>query len=261
MELYKYIPGTVPVILSIPHTGTYVPNDLLQRFRAPAKQLPDTDWHLEALYSFAKEMGIHVLVATHSRYVIDLNRPPTGQSLYPGKFTTALCPTTLFDGNPIYQKGMEPTEEEIQNRITRYWLPYHNKLRSLIHELKTKGRVILFDAHSIRSQVPTLFEGILPSINLGTADGQSANKALVDKVAAYCQNTAYSTALNGRFKGGYITRHYGNPVENIEAIQLEFTQLNYMAESFPFTYDIEKAKACQIMLSELLSLLIAEIQK
>lgn len=261
MELYQYIPGTVPVLLSLPHTGTYVPNSLLQRFSASAKQLPDTDWYLEQLYSFAQDMGIHLLIATHSRYVVDLNRPPNGQSLYPGKFTTGICPITSFDGGPIYQKGMEPSEEEIQNRIATYWFPYHHKLQSLIDELKTKSRVILFDAHSIRSKVPSLFEGVLPSINLGTADGQSADKALIDKVTTYCQNTAYSTVLNGRFKGGYITRHYGNPAANIDAIQLELTQLNYMDESFPFTYDLDKAKECQTMLSELLTLLIAETSK
>lgn len=259
MELYHYIPGSLPIILSIPHAGTYVPNHLLQRFSTSARQLPDTDWHLEQLYSFAKEMSIHLLIATHSRYVIDLNRSSDGQSLYPGRFTTSLCPTTLFDGQPIYQEGMEPRQEEIQNRITTYWLPYHNKLQSLIHKLKNKNRIILFDAHSIRSQVPSLFDGKLPSINLGTADGQSAHEELTNKVFAYCKNTNYSTVLNGRFKGGYITRHYGNPAENIDAIQLEFTQLNYMSESFPFTYDIAKAKQCQRMLSEIMALLISSI--
>ncbi|KTC91814.1 MULTISPECIES: N-formylglutamate deformylase [Legionella] len=260
MELFNYLPGTVPVILSIPHAGTYVPDNLLQRFTQPAKRLPDTDWHLEQLYAFAHKMGIHMLVATHSRYVIDLNRSSDGKSLYPGKFTTSLCPTTLFNGSPIYQQGLEPDEKEIQARIKTYWQPYHNKLQSLIAELKLNNRVAIFDAHSIRSQVPSLFDGVLASINLGTADGQSTRQGLADKLRDYCENTNYSTVLNGRFKGGYITRHYGNPTEKVDAIQLEFTQLNYMEESFPFAYDLNKAKECQLMLSKLLSLLIIETQ-
>lgn len=258
MELFNYLPGTLPVILSIPHAGTYVPDHLLQRFTQPAKLLPDTDWHLEQLYAFAQKMGIHMLVATHSRYVIDLNRSPDGKSLYPGKFTTTLCPTTLFDGSPVYQQDLEPDEEEIQARIKTYWQPYHNKLQALITELKPYPRVTVFDAHSIRSQVPALFEGVLPSINLGTADGQSARQVLADKLVDYCKNTHYTTVLNGRFKGGFITRHYGNPTEKVDAIQLEFAQINYMEESFPFTYNRNKAKECQLMLSELLSLLITE---
>lgn len=256
MELFQYYPGTKPLILSIPHTGTYVPETISRRFTSAAIQIPDTDWHLERLYSFARELGVHLLVATHSRYVIDLNRAPSDESLYPGKFTTTLCPTTLFDGTAVYQEGMEPDEKEIQERIKTYWQPYHQKLQTLIDELKTKQRVIVFDAHSICSRVPKLFDGLLPGLNLGTADGQSANRELVERLQAYCESTSYSTVINGRFKGGYITRHYGNPAQAVDAIQLELAQSNYMNESFPFHYDEVKAKDLQKVLSGLLSLLI-----
>lgn len=256
MQTFHYFSGTVPIILSIPHTGTYVPDNILERFQSPAKQLPDTDWHLEQLYAFAHELGIHMLVATHSRYVVDLNRAPDGESLYPGKFTTGLCSTTLFDGTPIYQIGMEPDEKEVQERIQTYWQPYHHKLQTLINELKTNKRVIVFDAHSICSRVPKLFDGLLPSLNIGTADGQSASRALSDRVFSYCKNTPYSTVINERFKGGYITRHYGNPGQSVDAIQLELAQFNYMNELFPFSYDKNKAKEFQTMLFGLFSLLM-----
>ena len=261
MKLFNYFSGTVPIIVSIPHTGTYVPDTILERFTTPAKQLPDTDWHLDKLYAFARSMGIHMLVATHARYVVDLNRAQDGTSLYPGKFTTGLCPTTMFDGTPIYQNGMEIDDNEIQDRIQAYWQPYHNKLQSLIDELKNSNdRVIVFDAHSIRSQEPKLFEGLLPNLNLGTADGQSARQELTTKLITYCNNTHYSSVLNGRFKGGYITRYYGNPAQGVDAIQLEMTQTNYMNEAFPFTYDYDKAKKCQEMLFGLLSILVDEYQ-
>ncbi len=245
MQPYDYFPGTVPILVSIPHRGTFVPDALLKRFTAPAKQLPDTDWHLDRLYSFARELGVHLLMATHSRYVIDLNRSPDGQVLYPGKFTTGLCPLTLFDGTPIYQGGYEPDEEEIQQRIQKYWQPYHDKLRAIIAELSSEQRVVVFDAHSIRSKVPLLFAGVLPNLNFGTADGLSANPELTKKLMTYCERSPYSVVCNGRFKGGYITRHYGNPSLGIDALQLELAQENYMGESYPFTYDEDKAKKLQ----------------
>ncbi|MHB1947250.1 MAG: N-formylglutamate deformylase [Gammaproteobacteria bacterium] len=255
MKPYHYFPGTIPIVVSIPHTGTYVPEAILNRFSSSAKQLSDTDWHLERLYAFARDLGVHMLVATHSRYVIDLNRAPDGQSLYPGKFTTGLCPVTLFDGTPIYQKDREPDEKEIQERIELYWRPYHNQLQSLITELKNQKRIVVFDAHSICSQVPMLFEGTLPDLNLGTADGTSADSQLTTEIFTYCQNSPYSSVCNGRFKGGYITRHYGNPTERIDAIQLELTQMNYMQESVPFTYDDDKAKKLQMILQGIFSVL------
>jgi N-formylglutamate deformylase len=255
MDSYHYFPGKVPVILSIPHMGTVVPDEIFKRFTTKACQLPDTDWHLDQLYSFAHDLGVHVLMANYSRYVIDLNRAPDGESLYPGKFTTGLCPLTLFDGTSIYQAGMEPDEEEIKQRIQKYWQPYHDRLQSVIDEQKTQ-RVVVFDAHSICSTVPMLFEGILPSLNLGTADGASADSRLTQKLITHCSNSSYSSVYNGRFKGGYITRHYGNPSQGIDALQLELAQLNYMQESFPFTYNDKKAKELQKTLHAILSILV-----
>src|SRR5687768_6596549 len=140
MERYRYFPGTVPVLVSIPHVGTHVPDDILERFSAPAKQLPDTDWHVDRLYAFAKAMGVHMLVATHSRYVVDLNRGADGQSLYPGQFTTGLCPTTFFNGEPLYQKGREPTQEEVTQRVSDYWQPYHGQLQTILNVLKEQSK-------------------------------------------------------------------------------------------------------------------------
>lgn len=256
MELYHFYSGSLPLILSIPHAGTYVPEPLLTRFTPEAKQLPDTDWHVEKLYAFAKDLDINLLVATHSRYVIDLNRSPGNESLYPGRFTTGLCPTTLFDGRPIYLTGKEPDEQEIQARIKAYWQPYHQKLQSLINELSIGKRVIVFDAHSICSQIPQLFEGKLPDLNLGTADGQAAPEELAIKLIRYCKKSTYSYVLNGRFKGGYITRHYGNPLKNVYAVQLELAQSIYMQESFPYTYDLFRARQLQALLVGVLTRLI-----
>lgn len=250
MDPYHYFPGTIPVILSIPHTGTFVPDAILERFSEEAKQLPDTDWHVEKLYEFARGMGVHMLAATHSRYVADLNRAPDNSSLYPGRFTTGLCPLTLFDGTPIYRKGREPDDKEIRARMETYWQPYHAKLQSLIGELKAIHKnIAVLDAHSIRSEVPTLFSGALPDLNFGTADGMAADAALAEKLFEVCKESPYSAVHNGRFKGGYITRHYGNPKEGVHAVQLELAQKNYMQEEYPFAYDDAKAGKLQATLT------------
>lgn len=258
MELFTYIPGRLPFILSIPHAGTFVPLAILERFTPDAKQLPDTDWHIPQLYDFAGEMGLHVLAATHSRYVIDLNRAPDGSSLYPGKFTTGLCPTMRFDGSPIYTTGKELRDEEITARHAQYWQPYHQKLVSLITTLKdTHGHITLFDAHSIRSHVPTLFDGQLPDLNFGTADGATMPDSCVEPLLNCAHASGFSHVLNGRFKGGYITRHYGNPAAGIHAIQLELTQANYMDED-RFTYDSAKALRLKQTLGALIEILVKD---
>lgn len=259
-ERYIYSPGTVPVLVNMPHMATYVPPELLERFTKRAKQLPDTDWHIDRLYTFARELGVHMLAPTHSRYVVDLNRAPGNESLYPGKFTTGTCPMALFDGMPVYQEGLEPDDIEIAQRITDYWHPYHRKLQSIIDELKAQhDRVVIFDAHSICSQIPTLFDGVLPDLNIGTADGTTADAALCKKLFACAKASPYSAVYNGRFKGGYITRHYGKPQEGIHAVQLELAQKNYMQEMFPFAYDEAKAEQLQQTLKMLLSVLITSI--
>ncbi len=258
MELYRYIEGTAPLIVSIPHAGTYVPPAILERFTADAKQLPDTDWHVEKLYDFAQELGAHMVIATHARYVIDLNRGPDNASLYPGKFTTGLCPDTLFDGSPIYSDGAAPDETEISVRRQTYWQPYHDKLAALIAELKQRhGHVTLFDAHSIRSQVSTLFDGTLPDLNFGTADGVTMNSARIEKLLSVAADSPYSNILNGRFKGGYITRHYASPAQGVETLQLELAQKNYMNED-TFAYDASRAETLQQTLRALLQLLVKD---
>ena len=246
---YLYTPGTVPLVVSMPHTATFVPPAILDRFTPAAKQLPDTDWHIDRLYAFARELGAHTLAPTHSRYVVDLNRAPDNQSLYPGKFTTGICPTALFDASPLYQKGKEPDDKEVAQRIADYWQPYHRKLQSVIAELKsTHARVVVFDAHSIRSEVKTLFPGVLPDLNIGTDDGKTAGAALCETLLACAKRGPYSVVYNGRFKGGYITRHYGNPASGVHAVQLELAQKNYMNEHYPFAYDEAKATQLQATL-------------
>jgi N-formylglutamate deformylase len=257
MELYRYLEGKLPVIISVPHAGTQVPEEMFVRFTKPAKFLPDTDWHVDRLYGFTRKMGVHMLIGTMSRYVIDLNRAPDDTSLYPGKFTTGLCPLTLFDGSPIYMKGKEPDKAEVLTRTVAYWQPYHEKLRSLLRTLKAQHpRVVLFDAHSIASTVPTLFDGTLPDLNFGTVDGASADNELADALLTLGQQSGYSSVLNGRFKGGYITRQYGRPAEGIHAVQLELAQRTYMQETHPYDYDDTKVVQLQTVLRQLVEQLI-----
>ncbi len=261
METYRYIPGSVPLIISMPHAGTHVPADILDRFTLQAKRLPDTDWHVDRLYEFAGKLGAHRMIPACSRYVIDLNRPQDDTSLYPGKFTTGLCPHMLFDGTPIYA-GKTPDAQEVQQRLVQYWQPYHSKLQSLITQLKQQhSKVVVFEAHTIRSQVPSLFDGTLPDLNIGTADGATADASLCDAIAAVCKSSPYSHVVNGRFKGGYITRHYGQPGQGVHAVQLELAQKNYMQEDYPFAYDEARAAKLQGTLREILSSVIQWVNR
>ena len=246
MDAFDYYAGRVPVLVSMPHTATGVPDSILARFTDAAKRLPDTDWHIERLWAFAREMGAHVLVPRYSRYVVDLNRGADDASLYPGQFTTGLCPATFFDGRPLYADGGVPTAEEVRQRVVAYWQPYHTQLQAALAAMhKQHGVAVLVDAHSIRSEVPTLFEGILPDLNLGTANRASADAGLAAALEEVCRASGYSFVHNGRFKGGYITRQYGQPQHGIHAVQLELAQKNYMQEEFPFAYDEQKAAALQ----------------
>ena len=235
---FTFHQGTQPLLVSIPHCGTHVPPALAARLSAAALQVPDTDWHLERLYAFARELGASVLVATHSRYVIDLNRPPDGASLYPGQNVTGLCPVDTFDETPLYPRGDVPDDAEIAARRTAIWQPYHAQLRAELDRLRQQhGVAVLWDAHSIRSVLPRFFAGQLPDFNLGTADGASCAPALAQALVSIAEAAnGYTAVLNGRFKGGYITRHYGEPARNIHAVQLELTWRCYMDEVAPYTY-------------------------
>ena len=236
-DIYSLHRGTAPLFVSLPHNGTALPDDLARRMTASARRVPDTDWHVADLYAFARELGASMIVPKYSRYVVDLNRPPDDKSLYPGQNTTGLCPHVQFSGDKIYLPGEEPTLQEIQTRVDGYWRPYHDALAAEIERIKTAhGRVVLWEGHSIKSVVPFLFEGRLPDFNLGTADGKSCSPALQHKLQATLESQRdYRCVVNGRFKGGYITRHYGDPSRQVDAIQLELAQCNYIdEETFEF---------------------------
>ena len=251
--------GTQPLLISMPHAGTYVPPTLAARFTEEARQVPDTDWHMERLYAFAKDMGASILAATHSRYVVDLNRPPDGASLYPGQSVTGLCPVDTFDDTPIYTRGDVPDGAEIAARRDAVWAPYHAQLRAELDRIRAQhGVAVLWDAHSIRSVLPRFFEGKLPDLNLGTADGASCSPALAQELLAIARSApGYTGVLNGRFKGGHITRHYGQPERNIHAVQLEMTQCSYMQEALPFSYLPEVAAGVQPHLERMLKAVLA----
>ena len=257
---FRFRAGTRPLLISMPHVGTHVPPALAARFTAEARQVPDTDWHLERLYDFADELGASVLVATHSRYVIDLNRDPSGASLYPGQSVTGLCPVDTFDDTPLYADAADhPDEAEIAARRDAIWHPYHAQLTEELARIKARhGIAMLWDAHSIRSVVPRFFDGQLPDLNLGTGKGSSCDPALAERLLAIAQEaTGYTSVLNGRFTGGYITRHHGRPQDGQHAVQLEMTQRSYMQEALPFDYLPDVAAGVQPHLRRLLQAALA----
>ena len=258
MDIYAFTPGTTPLLISMPHCGTWLPPELRPRLTEAAQALPDTDWHVDRLYDFAAGLGAGVLRATHSRYVIDLNRPPDDRPLYPGASNTELVPTTLFDEGPVYRPGAAPDAAEIAERRARYWRPYHDRLAAELAALKERfGVVLLFDAHSIRSVVPRFFAGRLPDLNLGTGDGRSAAADLTASLVEVASEAeGYSAVLNGRFKGGYITRTYGRPAENIHAVQLELAQATYMDEDPPYGFREDKAATIRPVLRRLLEAML-----
>lgn len=253
METYTLHRGDAPLLVSLPHDGSFVPEDIAARLMPSARLVPDTDWHVSRLYDFARELGASILVPFHSRYVVDLNRPPDDTSLYPGQNTTGLCPIVQFSGEPVYQAGEEPQPDEIATRVATYWRPYHEALATELARLRAlHGRVVLWEGHSIRSVVPFLFEGRLPDFNLGTAGGASCTPTLQRRLERVLDaQHRYSHVVNGRFKGGYITRHHGRPDEGIDAIQLELAQLNYMDEA-TFEYLPERAEPTRVVIRDLL---------
>ncbi|MEI7515651.1 MAG: N-formylglutamate deformylase [Betaproteobacteria bacterium] len=253
-ETYSLHPGSAPLLLSLPHTGTQIPPELQAHYVPRALAVEDTDWHLARLYDFAPQMGASVLRPHCSRYVIDLNRPPDDAPMYPGASNTELCPTRFFTGEALYLDGCAPDAAERARRRSRYWAPYHQALQAELHRITAlHGYALLWDGHSIRSQIPWLFEGRLPDLNIGTASGASADATVAQAVQAACQTQAqFSQVLNGRFKGGYITRHYGAPQRRVHAVQLEMCQSLYMQESPPFDYRPQAATAVQPLLRSLL---------
>ena len=252
--LYSLHRGTLPLLVSFPHAGTQIPDALAARMTPEALQLADVDWHLPQLYAFAKEMGASLLSAHFARHVIDLNRPPEGASLYPGQDVTGLLPLDTFRKEPLYLPGQVPVAAEAEERRERYWQPYHEALRAELDRLRSAhGSVVLWDAHSIASRLPRFFDGKLPDMNLGTADGRSCSPHLQAAVeAVLLQQSAFSHVSNGRFKGGHITRYFGAPKNGVHALQLEMCQSTYMDETAPFAYRPDLAAQVQPLLRGLL---------
>lgn len=258
METFTLHRGTTPLFVSLPHDGTVLPDDIAARMTARARHVPDTDWHVSRLYAFARELGASVIAPKYSRYVVDLNRPPDDTSLYPGRNTTGLCPRVQFSGEPVYLPGQEPTPDEIAARVERYWRPYHDAIGAEIVRVKARhGRAVLWEGHSIRSVVPFLFDGRLPDFNLGTANGASCSTQLQERLIGVVEaQRDYSFVVNGRFKGGYITRHFGDPAERVDAVQLELAQRNYMDED-SFDYVDGRAANLQRVIRALLDVCLA----
>jgi N-formylglutamate deformylase len=252
---FSFKAGTLPLLVSMPHAGTDIPDDVAASLMPCAAARADTDWHLPELYGFLDEMGASRLSARWSRYLIDLNRPPENTNLYPGQDTTGLCPVDTFGRERLYRQGMEPDEAEVNRRLERYWRPYHDQLRAELERLLAEhGRVVLWDAHSIASRVPRFFDGRLPDLNFGTADGKSCSQQLEGAMIKLVDSQdQFSFVFNGRFKGGHITRHYGNPAGGVHAIQLEMAQCLYMDETAPFGYRPDLAGQVQPLLRELLT--------
>lgn len=227
--------GHRPLLVSVPHAGTALPLDQQPRYTERALRVEDTDWCLDELYAFARDLGASLIVPRHSRYLIDLNRPPTDAPMYPGANNTELCPMRNFEGLPIYRPGQAPDATEIARRREQYWRPYHEALAAELARLRTEyGHALLFDGHSIRPELPWLFDGRLPDLNLGTADGQAATPALRDALRqVLAAQDRFSWVVDGRFKGGYITRHYGQPAQGVQAVQLEMGWQCAMDEAMP----------------------------
>jgi formiminoglutamase len=248
--------GDAPLIVSIPHAGIDIPEGLAG-LREPELARYDADLYVDRLYGFAGALGATIVWTTVSRTVIDMNRDPSGVSLYPGQTTTGLCPTETFDGEPLYRDGREPDTAEIERRRGEWFDPYHAALSAEIERLRgMHPRIVLYDAHSIRSVVPRLFDGALPLFNIGTNSGASCDLALTELVETICRVSG-STVVNGRFKGGWITRHYGRPETGVHAIQMELAMRAYLDEvppaDWPPAWDEARAEDCISVLRHVLS--------
>lgn len=250
--------GQAPLVIGLPHTGTAIAADLLPGFVSPWLARRDADWWIDRLYGFASGLGATLVHTAISRSVIDVNRAPDGASLYPGQATTGLCPIQTFDGEPLYHAGHEPDAVEIERRSVRWHAPYHAALADELARLRSiHPRVVLYDAHSIRSHIPRLFDGELPQFNIGTNDGASCDAALTAAVSAAC---GPDHIINGRFKGGYTTRHYGDPAYGIHAIQMELAMRGYLdepdapaPENWPPEYGAAHAEAMVATLTAVLT--------
>ena len=240
-DVFSFSAGDSPLLISIPHDGRELMPGQEGRMTEVGRAIPDTDWFVRELYDFASEIGASVVAANYSRYVVDLNRPADDAALYAGQVSTGLCPLKTFAGEEIYVDGEHVSVDEQRDRVARYWRPYHDKISSTLDERKNEhGVALLWDAHSIASEVPLLFPGVLTDLNIGTNGGQSCAKPLESAVMNVADAADYSAVSNGRFKGGYITRNYGDPENSVHAIQLELSQRRYMNEK-ELSYDADPA--------------------
>ena len=257
MDLWRRHAGTTPVLIDIPHCGTHVPPEIARDLTPAGQRLLDTDWHVEKLYAFAPGLGAGLFHATHSRYVADLNRDPDGVPLYPGADNTEVCPLRSFHDAELWQPGRAPDAAEAKRRVDAYWRPYHAALAAEIAAVQARhGFCVLLDGHSIFSEVPRFFPGRLPDFNLGTADGRSCAPALQARAAAVLADAAgFSHVVNGRFKGGYVTRHYGRPERGVHALQLEMAMAAYLDERAPERYDAARAARLIAVLENLVAAL------
>lgn len=252
-DVYRFVAGDSPLLISVPHDGRLIPDEQRARMTEAGLAIPDTDWHVAQLYGFAAEFGASLLVARYSRYVVDLNRPPDDGAMYPGQVATGLCPRYTFAGEPLYRDDAPVAPSEVADRIERYWRPYHERLAAALDELRSRhGCAFLWDAHSIPSRVPRLFDGELPVLNLGNFDGHSCDHAIAQELAEIASASEYESVLNGRFKGGYITRHYGAPASGVQAMQLELAQRAYMDEA-TLEFDPPRAERLRGTLHRLLT--------
>jgi formiminoglutamase len=255
---FEFHAGTAPLLVSMPHVGTDLPPCMQGRLSDACEPLGDTDWHLPRLYDFVRSLGASTLIARYTRFSVDLNRPPDDTPLY-ATATTGLHPDILFDGTPAFRQGQGLTRDECGAFLAEAWIPYHAKIAAELERIRrAHGYALLFDAHSISGEIPRLFDGKLPDFNIGTGDGKSADASLTERLAAVVHETPrYSLAVNGRFKGGYITRHYGDPAHNLHAVQLELAQRTYMREAPPYEYLAQHAEEVRPVLRRFVETMIA----
>jgi N-formylglutamate amidohydrolase len=256
LPLFDLQEGGSRLLVNVPHAGTYLPPWIMQRLSPAGLAVLDTDWHVDQLYAQLAGQGVTLLTATHSRTVVDLNRSSAGGLLYPGQAETGLCPTETFDGVPLYN-GEAPDAVEIAQRIEMFWQPYHDALAAQIRRLRAlHGVVHVLDGHSIRGEIPRLFEGSLPDLNFGTNTGASCDPALAAAAQAAVEGSGFTQVLNGRFKGGYITRHYGKPADGVHVIQLELAQRSYMDEDATRVFDPARAARLMAVLGDVAGVLL-----
>lgn len=257
--IYALHRGNSPLFVSLPHVGIGLPDDQRWRYVERAFGVEDTDWHLDRLYDFVRDLGASLIVPRYSRYLIDLNRPSENTPMYPGMNNTELCPTRFFTGEPLYRDDSAPDPAEIARRVERYWRPYHDALRAELDRLRgLHGHAILFDGHSIKSELPWLFDGRLPDLNLGTVNGESCASSLRSALTrVLAGQRRFTQVVDGRFKGGHTTRHYGDPDGGLHAIQLEMCWRCYLQETAPQAWDPERAEGVRPVLRELVETMLA----